>query len=282
MADPNTAPNTAPNGATPDTAPRSDGPDRLAQLRAKLSAEQHAAQLAAQTRVEEAERNLAASQARIVELEAAASKAATVEGAQRHELALLDRRHALEMEHTQQQWKLTDARQERDRQLVEVDRARGAMLTAQHVAEVRAQCEKISQQNVALHAAIASEESRVTMNSAGVGLLVGVLSGGFGAVQSRERRKGKARGTSPAIIGAGGVLTAAVPLVAPYLKPSTPQLPAPINTAGWDAHELNLTTENTRLRAQLAALQATAFSLPTTAASAAGVGALTYAIAIAG
>lgn len=278
MVDLNTAPNASPHGDTPDTTPRGDGPDRLAQLRARQSAEQHAAQLAAQTRVEEAERNLAASLTRVAELEAAASKAATVEGAQRHDIALAELKHGLTMEGERQRWTLDDARRDRDRNLAEVDRARNAAVEAQRVAEVRRQCDAISQQCIELHAAITTEERRISTSSMALGTLLGGVGGGLGASRS-QRRKGQGLNIGAGVAGVGGLLTAFAPLAVPYLKPSAPQLPAPVTAAGWDAYLLALNAENTRLRSQLSILQATILSLPTVAISAAGVGALTYAVA---
>ena len=277
MADQTTAPNTVPNSDKADAAPRNEGPDRLAQLRAKKSVEQHAAELAAKARVEEAERNLAASQARITEMEAVASKAATVEGAQRHELALVDRKHTLTLEQQRQQWALDDARKERDRQVIEADRERNAAAETQRVTEVRQQCDAISQQNVEMHAAISREENRINLNSAVVGGLLGLVGVSIGAANSRKRRD-RVRGATPTLIGAGGLLTVAVPLVAPYLKPGQLQLPPPVTSTGWDAYLMAMTAENTRLRSQFATLQATKLSMLATAASAVGVGAITYAV----
>ena len=275
MVDLNTAPNASPHGDTPDTTPRGDGPDRLAQLRARQSAEQHAAQLAAQTRVEEAERNLAASLTRVAELEAAASKAATIEGAQRHDIALAELKHGLTMEGERQRWALDDARRDRDRNLAEVDRARNAAVEAQRIAEIRQQCDALNQQNTEFHAAIASEESRITTSSMAFGLLLGAIGGGLSAM----RRKGKTPVTAAGIVGVGGIITAASPLAAAYLKPSASQLPPPVTAAGWDAYLLIVTADNARLRSQHATLQAKTLSLPTVAISAAGVGSLTYAVA---
>ena len=275
MVDQTTAPNTVPNGDK-DAAPRTEGRDLMALARGKLSVGHHADQLAAQTRGEEAERNLAASRARIAELEAAESKAATVEGAQRHELALVDRKHALTLEQQRQQWALDDARKERDRQVIEADRERNAAAETQHVAEVRQQCDAINQQNVELHAAISREENRINLNSAVVGAVVGFVGVSIGAAHSRKRQ-GRVRGANQSLIGAGGVLTVAAPLVAPYLKPGQLQLPSPVTSTGWDAYLMAMTAENARLRSQFATLQATNLSMSTAAASAVGVGAITYA-----
>lgn len=280
MANPQTpAPSTTTNPASADTTPRGDGPDRLAQLRARQSAEQHAAQLAAQARVEEAERLLAATQAQVATLQAEASKAATVEGAQRHELALVDRKHSLEMSRIQHQYALTDATRERDRQLVALDRERAAAVEAEQNAKVRRQCDELNQQNVALHAAIAIEESRITVTSVLYGAVGGVVGGGAGAVWSRQQGKGAKHGPGVGIVGVGGALAVAVPIIAPYFKPSAPQLPTPVTNAAWDAYLLTLTADNAGLHGQLAALKATTVSLPTMLATAAGVGAATYGIA---
>jgi hypothetical protein len=280
MANPQTpAPSTTTTPANADTTPRGDGSDMLARTRAKVSAEQHAAQLAAQARVEEAERSLAATQAQVATLQAEASKAATVEGAQRHELALVDRKHALELSRIQHQWALDDARKTRDRQIAESDRSLGATVEAQRVAEVRRQCDAISQQNVELNAAIAVEESRITVASMIYGAAFGAMGGGAGAMLARQQGNGAKHTPGVSLFGVGGALAVAAPLVAPYFKPTAPQLPTPVNGAGWDAYLLTLTADNAGLHRQLAALKTTTVSLPTMLATAAGVGAVTYSVA---
>ncbi len=263
--------------STGASATRRDDLLSLNRLRDAVPLHEHTEQLAARNRADAAERNLAASRARIAELEADASKAATVEGAQRHELALVDRKHALTLEQQRQQWALDDARKERDRQVIEADRERNAAAETQHVAEVRQQCDAINQQNVELHAAISREENRINLNSAVVGAVVGFVGVSIGAAHSRKRQ-GRARGANQSLIGAGGVLTVAAPLVAPYLKPGQLQLPSPVTSTGWDAYLMAMTAENARLRSQFATLQATKLSMSTTAASAVGVGAITYAV----
>ena len=279
MANPQTpAPSTV-TAATDADATRGDGPHTLAHYRGQISAEQQAAQLAAQAQLEEIMRHLEVSNAKVRDLEAVASKTAVVEQAQRHEMALVDRKHALTMEGQRQQWALDDARRERDRQLAEADRARNAVAEAQRVAEVRQQCDAISQQNVELHAAIAREENRISRNSTAAGGFLGLIGGGIGAAHSRQSRQGRARGAGAGLAGVGGALTAVATIAAPYFKPTAPQLPKPVSAAGWDAYLLAVTSDNAGLRGQLAALQVTTVSLPTMAASAAGIGALTYAVA---
>ena len=277
MVDQTTAPNTVPNSDKADAAPRTEGRDRMALLRGKLSVEQHAALLAAQTCVEEAERNLAASRTRITEMEATASKAATVEGTQQHELALIDRKHSLMLEQQRQQWALDDARKERDRNLVESERERTGAAETRRVAEVRQQCDTISQQNVELHAAISQEEQRIAVSSMVAGGIVGVI---FGLIlgTSQKQRRGTSRGAS-GLIGAGGALSVAAPLIAPYLKPTPHQLPTPLISTEWNSHLMTLIEDNARLRSQLATLQTKTLSMSTTAASALGGGAITYALA---
>ena len=236
-------------------------------------------QLAAQTRVEEADRKVAALVAQVAELEASASKAAIVGQAQQHEIALLDRKHSLEMARYHQQGAFDDMRKARERQLAESDRALGATVEAQRVAEIRQQCDAISQQNTELHALITREDSRITIASTAYGLAFGALTGGAGAMWSRQQSKGAKHGPSMGFVGVGGALTATVPILAQYFKPTAPQLPTPVNAAGWDAYQLALTADNAGLRNQLAALRVTTISWPVVMAAAAGVGALTYAVA---
>jgi hypothetical protein len=279
MASPQTpAPSTTTNPPSTDAARGTDALS-LDRLRVAVPIVDHAAQLAAQAHAEETQRKVATLTAQVAELEAVASKAAITGQAQQHELTLIDRRHNLEMARIQHQWALDDARKARDRQLVEIDRERDAAVEAQRVAEVRRQCDAISHQNVELHAAIASEESRISRTSAAIGGFVGLIGGGFAGAQSRQNRKGRARGAGAGIAGVGGALTAVATIAAPYFKPTAPQLPTPVNAPGWDAYLRALTIDNVGLRGQLAALQVTTVSLPTMAASAAGIGALTYAVA---
>lgn len=280
MVSPQTpAPSTTTNPPSTDTARGADALS-LDRLRGAVPIADHSAQLAAQARVEEAERNLAASRARIAELEAAASKAATVEGAQRHEIALMNQKHTLELDHQHQKWELEDARKERDRQLVEANRERDAAVETKRVAEVHRQCDAISQQNVELHAAIAREESRITVASMASGLALGAVSGGAGAMWSRQQGKTAKRGPGVGFVGVGGALTATIPIIAQHFKPTAPQLPKPVNAAAWDNYLLALTADNAGLRNQLAALRVTTISWPVVMAAAAGVGALTYAVSI--
>ena len=262
----------APSTTTPTPSTDAErGADALSldRLRGAVPIAEHAAQLAAQAQLETIMRDL----------EAVASKTAVVEQAQQHELALVDRKHALEMARHHQQWALDDARKERDRQVIEAERARNAVVEAQHVAEVRQQCDAISQQNVELHAAIAREESRINLNSLAMGGLCGLIGGGGVAARSRSKRKGRTRGADVGIAGVGGALTAVATIAAPYFKLTAPQLPTPVNATGWDAYLRALSIDNVGLRGRLAALQVTTVSLPTMAASAASIGGITYAIA---
>ena len=274
----NPAPSTTTNPPITDATRGADALS-LDRLRVAVPIVDHAAQLAAQTRVEEADRKVAALVAQVAELEASASKAAVVGQAQQHELALVDRKHSLEMARMHQQWALDDARKARERQLAESDRALGATVEAQRIAWVRRDCDAINQQNVELHAAIASEESRITIASMAYGLAFGALTGGAGAMWSRQRGEGAKHGPGIGFVGVGGALTATVPILAQYFKPTAPQLPTPVNAAGWDAYQLALTADNAGLRNQLAALRVTTISWPVAMAAAAGVGSLTYAIA---
>lgn len=260
-------------------APRGADALSLDRLRGAVPIAEHAAQLAAQAQLEAIMRDLEVSNAKVRDLEAVASKTAVIEQAQRHEFALADRKNSLEMARHHQQWALDDARRERDRQLAEADRARNAVAEAQRVAEVRQQCDAINQQNVEIHAAIAREESRISRNSTAAGGFLGLIGGGIGAAQSRQNRQGRSRGAGAGLAGVGGALTAVATIAAPYFKPTAPQLPKPVSSAGWDAYLLAVTSDNAGLRGQLAALQVTTVSLPAMAASAAGIGALTYAIA---
>ena len=272
----------APSTATlPPNTDAARGADALSldRLRGAVPIAEHAAQIAAQAQLEAIMRDLEVSNAKVRDLEAVASKTAVIEQAQRHEIALVDRKHALTLEGQRQQWALDDARRERDRQLTEADRARNAVAEAQHVAEVRRQCDAISQQNVELHAAIAREESRIKVASMVYGLAVGAVTGGAGAMWSRQQGKGAKRGPAVGFVGVGGALTATAPIIAQHFKPTAPQLPTPVTTAGWDAYQLALTADNASLRSQLATLQATAISWPVVVAAAAGAGALTYAVA---
>ena len=279
MVSPQTpAPSTTTNLPSTDAARDADALS-LDRLRGAVPIIDHAAQLAAQAHAEETQRKVATLTAQVAELEAVASKAAITGQAQQHELALIDRKHALEMARIQHQWALDDARKARDRQIAELDRDRDAAVEAQRVAEVRRQCDAISQQNVELHAAIAREESRISRNSTAAGGILGLIGGSLGAAQSRSNRKGRARGAGVGIAGVGGALTAVATIAAPYFKPTAPQLPTPVNAAGWDTYLRALTIDNVGLRGQFAALQVTTVSLPTMAASAAGIGVFTYAIA---
>ncbi len=277
MANPQTpAPSTTTNPPSTETT---RGADMLAIGRGGVSVESHVEQLAAQAQLEAIMRDLEVSNAKVRDLEAIASKTAVVEQAQRHEIALVDRKHALTMEGQRQQWALDDARRERDRQLAEADRARNAVVEAQHVAEVRQQCDAISQQNVELHAAIAREENRITVASMAYGSVFGAMTGGAGAVWSRQQGKGGKRGAGVGVVGVGGAITATIPIIAQHFKPTAPQLPKPVNAAAWDNYLLALTADNAGLRSQFAALQVTTISWPVVMAAAAGIGALTYAVA---
>ena len=277
MANPQTpAPSTTTNPPSTETT---RGADMLAISRGGVSVERHVEQLAAQAQLDTIMRDLEVSNAKVRDLEAIASKAAIVEQAQRHEIALVERKHDLTMEGQRQQWELSDAREERNRQLIEADRARNAVAEAQRVAEVRRQCDAINQQNNELHAAITREENRITTASVAYGTALGAVSGGAGALWSRHRGKGAKHGPGMGFVGIGGALTAAVPILAQYFKPTAPQLPKPVNAAAWDNYLLALTADNAGLRGQLAALQATKFSWSVVTAAAAGVGAFTYAVA---
>ena len=277
MANPQTpAPSTTTN---PPSTDATRGAEMMALARGRVSVEVHEEQLAAQAQLEAIMRDLEVSNAKVRDLEAIASKAAIVEQAQRHEIALVERKHDLTMEGQRQQWELSDAREERNRQLIEADRARNAVAEAQRVAEVRRQCDAINQQNNELHAAITREENRITTASVAYGTALGAVSGGAGALWSRHRGKGAKHGPGMGFVGIGGALTAAVPILAQYFKPTAPQLPKPVNAAAWDNYLLALTADNAGLRGQLAALQATKFSWSVVTAAAAGVGAFTYAVA---
>lgn len=277
MVNPQTpAPSTTTN---PPSTDATRGEEMLNLVRGRVSVGIHEEQLAAQTQLEAIMRDLEVSNAKVRDLEAIASKTAIVEQAQRHEIALLDRKHDLTMEGQRQQWALDDARRERDRQLAEADRARNAVAEAQRVAEVRRQCDAINQQNNELHAAITREESRITTASVAYGTALGAVSGGAGAMWSRHRGKGGKRGAGVGFVGVGGALTATIPIIAQHFKPTAPQLPKPVNAAAWDNYLLALTADNAGLRSQLAALQVTTISWPVVMAAAAGIGALTYAIA---
>ena len=279
MASPQTpAPSTATNSPSTDAARGADALS-LDRLRGAVPIAEHAAQLAAQAQLDAIMRDLEVSNAKVRDLEAVASKTAVVEQAQRHEIALVDRRHALTMESQRQQWALDDARRERDRQLAEADRARNAVAEAQRITEARYQCDAISQQNIELHAAIAREENRITVASMAYGSAFGAMTGGAGAAWSRQQGKGGKRGAGVGFVGVGGALTATIPIIAQHFKPTAPQLPKPVNAAAWDNYLLALTADNAGLRSQLAALQVTTISWPVVVAAAAGIGALTYAIA---
>ena len=295
-------------------APRGSGSDRLAQLRAGLSVEQHAKALAAQAQVAEMERKLAELEARAAELgaiatkaAAAAAKAESVSQAQQHELALLDRRHALEMEHTQQQWKLTDARQERDRQNAEAQRERDrqnaeaqrerdrqsaeaqrereATVAAEQFAEVRQRCETLSREITSMRAAIAVHEDRVTMNSVLVGGAAGlVFTAARASAQStpsgttKRRRRARAQPSNAAWAGVGGVVTTLAPIALQHMARQSAELPAPTTASGWDEHLMSLIKEHCRLTARLAIMRNRKVSGPTMVVGAVGVALLGYAI----
>lgn len=296
MADPeNLAPASTTTTATTD-APRGSGPDRLAQLRAGLSVEQHAKALAAQAQVAEMERKLAEMDARARELEAIAAKAENVSQAQQHELALLDRRHALEMEHTQQQWKLTDARQERDRQNAEAQRERDrqnaeaqrereATVAAEQFAEVCGRCETLSREVTSMRAEIATHGDRITMASMLVGGTAGLL---FTAARvsaqstpsraTKRRRRAKTQPSNAAWAGVGGVVTTLAPIALQHMARQTAELPAPTTASGWDEHLMSLIKEHCRLTARLAIMRNRKVSVPTVAVGAVGVALVGYAI----
>ena len=285
MADPeNLAPASTTTTATTD-APRGSGPDRLAQLRAGLSVEQHAKALAAQAQVAEMERKLAEMDARARELEAIAAKAENVSQAQQHELALLDRRHALEMEHTQQQWKLTDARQERDRQNAEAQREREATVAAEQFAEVCGRCETLSREVTSMRAEIATHGDRITMASMLVGGTAGLL---FTAARvsaqstpsraTKRRRRAKTQPSNAAWAGVGGVVTTLAPIALQHMARQTAELPAPTTASGWDEHLMSLIKEHCRLTARLAIMRNRKVSVPTVAVGAVGVALVGYAI----
>lgn len=269
----------APSTTTP--SPSTDaarGTDALSldRLRGAVPIAEHAAQFAAQAQLEAVTRDLEVSNAKVRDLEAAASKAATVEGAQRHELALVERKHSLELERQRQQWALDDARRERDRQLAEVDRARSAVATAQHVAEIRRQCDAIAGDIAALRAACSTEQARINRTSVAIGVAGGALVTFIG-LNLRAPGKRPKRPAAAAAAGVAGVASAAAPFVLPMLRPAS-SLPQPSTPSGLDAYLLSLIAERDHLHGELAALRATVFSPMALGAGAAGAGAITYAI----
>ena len=296
MAEPeNLAPAITTTTAATD-APRGSGPDRLAQLRAGLSVEQHAKTLAAQAQLAELERKLVELEAIAIRAAAAAAKAESVSQAQQHELALLDRKHALEMEHTQQQWKLTDARQERDRQNAEAQRERDqqnaeaqrereATIAAEQFAEVRQRCETLSREITSMQAAIAIHGNRITMNSVLIGGAAGlVFTAARASAQStssgatKRRRRAKAQPSNAAWAGVGGVATTLAPIALQHMARQTAELPAPTTASGWDEHLMSLIKEHCRLTARLAIMGNQKVSVPTMAVGAVGVALVGYAI----
>ena len=285
MAEPeNLAPAITTTTAATD-APRGSGPDRLAQLRAGLSVEQHAKTLAAQAQLAELERKLVELEAIAIKAAAAAAKAESVSQAQQHELALLDRKHALEMEHTQQQWKLTDARQERDRQNAEAQREREATIAAEQFAEVRQRCETLSREITSMQAAIAIHGNRITMNSVLIGGAAGlVFTAARASAQStssgatKRRRRAKAQPSNAAWAGVGGVATTLAPIALQHMARQTAELPAPTTASGWDEHLMSLIKEHCRLTARLAIMGNQKVSVPTMAVGAVGVALVGYAI----
>jgi hypothetical protein len=307
MAEPeNLAPAITTTTAATD-APRGSGPDRLAQLRAGLSVEQHAKTLAAQAQLAELERKLVELEAIAIKAAAAAAKAESVSQAQQHELALLDRKHALEMEHTQQQWKLTDARQERDRQNAEAQRERDrqnaeaqrerdqqnaeaqrereATIAAEQFAEVRQRCETLSREITSMQAAIAIHGNRITMNSVLIGGAAGlVFTAARASAQStssgatKRRRRAKAQPSNAAWAGVGGVATTLAPIALQHMARQTAELPAPTTASGWDEHLMSLIKEHCRLTARLAIMGNQKVSVPTMAVGAVGVALVGYAI----
>ena len=303
MADPeNLAPAITTTTASTD-ATRGSGPDRLAQLRAGLSVEQHAKALAEQAKLTEMARRLAELEARAIELGVLATKAAaiaakaeSVSQTQQHELALLDRRHALEMEHTQQQWKLTDARQERDRQNAEAQRERDrqnaeaqrereATVAAEQFAEVRGRCEALSREITSMRAEIATHGDRITMTSVLVGGTAGLL---FTAARvsaqstpsgaTKRRRRAKTQPSNAAWAGVGGVVTTLAPIALQHMARQAAELPAPTTASGWDEHLMSLIKEHCRLMARVAILRTRKVSVPTMAVGAVGVALVGYAI----
>ena len=282
MANPQTpATSTTTNPASTD-ATRGDGPDMLTRTRAKFPIVDHAAQLAAQARVEEAERKLAATQAQVAALEAAASKAATVEGAQRHDLAMVERKHSLEMAREHQRWALADATRERDRQLVEADRARNALISERHIADVQRQCEATANEVANLHRACAQERNRINTGSVAVGALVGAIGTGLARSKSSgetgKKTHQKTRSNEGTALAAlGGTVSAAAPFVLPLLRSSS-NVPTPLTASGLDAYHLALVAERDRLHAELAVLRATVFSPASCIAGLVGGGAITYAV----
>ena len=268
MANPQTpAPSTTTNPPSTETT---RGADMLAISRGGVSVERHVEQLAAQAQLDTIMRDLEVSNAKVRDLEAIASKAAIVEQAQRHELALLERKNDLDTTRMRQQWALDDARKERDRQIIEADRARNAVAEAQRVAEVRSQAEAIECEVANLQAACATERARIRTNSVAAGGFIGALGGYF--VRKAQRTKG-----DRTLAGIAGATATVAPFLAPMLRAPL-ALTAPSTPSGWDAHLLAMTAERARLYAELAALRATAFDPAIAGVGAFGAGALAYAI----
>lgn len=256
----------------PPSTDAARGTDALSldRLRGAVPIAEHAAQLAAQAQLEAIMRDLEVSNAKVRDLEAVASKTAVVEQAQRHEMALVDRKHVLTMEGQRQQWALDDARSERNRQLAEADRARNAVAEAQRVAEVRSQAEAIEREVANLQAACVTERARIRNNSIAAGGFVGFFGGYF--VRKAQGTKG-----SRTFAGIAGATATVAPFLAPMLRAPL-ALTAPSTPSGWDAHLLAMTAERGRLYAELAALRATAFDPAIAGVGAFGAGALAYAI----